>query len=91
MLLRCKDADTLVETLRSFAGYAEKQPPTIVKGEWWQVFVESYDGFVVIRFWGPEVGYPERVPMPADVARKFADWVEFKGQQARYKMQLKFA
>lgn len=90
VLLDCGAAEELVHQLRGRAAKVELGPPTLVT-EIWGATVESYDGFVALRFSPPGVGGIDRVRLTADMARKLADLVEFKAQQARFKMRFVFA
>lgn len=89
-LIDWRDIDRLVETLRARADdaddYLQANPPTIATGIW-DAAIESYDGFVAMRFSPPFVGASSLVPLTPPAARKLADHVEFKGQQAAYKMR----
>jgi hypothetical protein len=87
VLLDCGAAEELVWQLRGRAAKAEKEPPTLCT-EIWGVQVESYDGFVALRFAPPFVGRYDKVRLTADTARRLADLVEFKAQQARWKCRI---
>ena len=86
-----KTGERFVETLRKCADEADEWTglPTICTGVA-NVFIQSHDGQVWLRFTMPTIGNPERVPMPADAARKLADQIEFKLQQAAYRMRFEF-
>ena len=90
VFLKCDEAERLVHQLRGRATLAEKAPQTLCT-EIWGLAVESYDGFVALRFAPPFVGRYDRVRLTADTARKLADLVEFKTQQARFKVRFVFA
>ena len=89
-LLACGDAHGLAAALRHFAAQAEKAAPTLARGERWECKVQSYDGFVALRLFPPHVGAPSRVRLPPAAARALADRVEFKAQQAAYKVTFRF-
>ena len=86
VLLSCADAEKLVEALRVASRQAELGHPSLYRAEPWQCMVESYDGLVALRFSRPA----KRVPLPALVARRLADHIEFKKQQAAYRMRFVF-
>lgn len=90
VLLDCGAAEELVDQLRRRADLAAREPKRL-HTEAWGCRVESYDGFVALRFTPPCVGAIDRVPLSPDAARQLADLVEFKSQQARYKMRFAFA
>lgn len=56
----------------------------------WGVKVESYDGYVAVRFRPPDPGPIRTVPMPPDMAIHMAGLLRFKAQQAAYKMRFEF-
>lgn len=89
-LITCSAAERLVEALRKAAGLLDGLIPPKVLGEAWGCQVESYDGYVAFKFDPPTVGAPKRVPLPALMALKLADLIEFKMQQAKYKMRFAF-
>jgi hypothetical protein len=91
VLLGCGDAERLARGLRAGADRARRAPPELARGERWDARVESYDGFVALRFLPPAVGAPGRVPLTPAAAEKLADLVDFKRQQAAYKMRFVFA
>lgn len=90
VLLTCGQAEDLEQALRRLANVAELAAPELVRGEMWDVKVESYDGCVAVRFVPPFAGNATRVPIPFDVARKLADLVRFKREQAAYRMRFVF-
>lgn len=90
ILLSCSQAGTLCAALCAAANGAELATPEIVKGDAWLVNVESYDGYVAIRFHPPTPGYPARVPIPFAAARQLASRISFKSRQAAHKMRLVF-
>ncbi len=88
VLLYCAAAEELEHALRAAADLAEKELPTPVRGERWGLHVESFDGMVAMRF-DPPLGVTKVwVPMPFKVARRVADMVKFKREQAEHKMRL---
>jgi hypothetical protein len=87
ILLTCGQAEVLENELRQKADLAELATPEIIKGETWDLKVESYDGLVAIRIIPPFGVRTDRVPLPSAAARKLADMVQFKCQQAAYKMR----
>jgi hypothetical protein len=89
VLLPCDVALRLAEAIEAAAKVAETEL-AVSTGSPWGCKVESYDGFVALRFDPPTVGNPETVPLPPDVARKLADLIRFKEQQAEYKMRFVF-
>ena len=89
-LLKCADAEKLVHALRKAAALLEGAIPPKKLGQVWDIFVESYDGFVAMRFTSSLDGVQKRVPMPTAIALKLADQIEFKMQQAKYKMRFTF-
>jgi hypothetical protein len=90
LLLSCGQAEHLSAALRAAAALTEKEPPSLVKGEVWDLKVESYDGKVALRFFPPvnNTAPLGQVPMPPAAARKSADAVDLKRRQAEYKMRL---
>lgn len=86
-----KLADVIIESLREAANVADQQVAKAKLVLSWEAKVESYDGFVALQFVGPEAGVPKRIPMPPDIARKLADLIEWKSQQAAYKMRFEVA
>lgn len=92
--MRWASAEKLVDVLRAAANSADKNALAgdlaVMRGERWSCRVESYDGFVAVRFFSPGPGHPDRVPLTADAARRLADRVEFKKQQAAYRMRFVF-
>ena len=90
VLLTCGEAEKFVEALEQFADTADRGRPTLVRGERWEVGVQSYDGYVAVRFLPPSPGYVDRVPLPPAVARALAERVRFKSQQAAYRMRFEF-
>lgn len=90
ILMTCGEAEKFAAHLEAGANTAERATPEVVKGDHWEIEVQSYDGQVACRFHAPGPGYPERVPLPASIARKLAARVCFKAQQAAYKMRFEF-
>lgn len=90
LLMSCGAAEEFENALRQKASEAERAPPELVKGEVWGARVESYDGYVCVRFTPPLGGNPTKVPLPPAAARRMADLVQFKRQQAAYKMRFEF-
>ena len=90
VLMSCGEAERFAVALEKNAALAELGDPALVRGEPWEAKVESYDGAVAVRFYPPTVGAPERVRMPAAVARAMAARVRFKAQQAAYRMRFVF-
>lgn len=90
VLLSCGEAERLVLEVGSRVPTAESAPPSVYRGEVWDVRVESYDGYVALRFIPPSPGFPDRVPLPPAAARKLCEIVTFKRQQAAYKMRFVF-
>ncbi len=89
-LISCSDALDIAANLDFHAGYAEKEPKSLIKGEVWDVKVESFDGQVGFHFTPPyqKVGNPSIVPMPPNVARSVARLIRDKESWARHKMRL---
>lgn len=87
-LLTCDQAFKIAIALETGATEIEKEPPSVIKGELWACRVESFDGLVAIRIEGPELGSSYKVPLPCSVARKLADIIKFKAQQAEHKMRI---
>ena len=88
-----KIGETLVATLRDRASDAEawrSANRTTICTKMWGLRVESYDGQVFMRFRPPESGLT-RVPLTPEAARTLADKIEFRLQQAAYKMRFEFA
>jgi len=90
VLLSCAAAEEFAQALRRFAATAELETPELIRGETWEIGVQSYDGYVAVRFHPPTPGNPRRVPLPPAVARALADRTMFKAQQAAYRMRLQF-
>ena len=90
VLVSCGEAEKLADALRRGANTAENAKPTLVRGERWEACVESCDGVVGVRFLSPEPGYPQRIPLPPQVARALANRIRFKAQQAAYRMRFVF-
>lgn len=90
VLLTCSNAEKLCYNLRNAAALAELSLPQPPLGQTWGVLVESFDGYVAIRLTPPFVGAPDRMPMTPDAARKLADLIDFKKQQAAYRMRFTF-
>lgn len=91
VLLPCRQAYALAVGLDEAAALAEAEPPALALGESWGVEVESFDGFVALRFDPPFVGAPERVPMTPAAARRVASVIRMKASQAEHKMRLVLA
>lgn len=91
VLLTCAAAFDLTNKIRERAIFAANEPAASYACQHWNVFVESYDGLVALRFTPPEPGPFDHVPMPWAIAEKFADLIEFKAQQAKYKMRFEFS
>lgn len=90
-MLSVSEAYRLVMALRFTAEQASKCPEGARKGEIWNCKVQSYDGFVAIRF--RELLLlkpPTRVHLPVRAALQLADTIEFSAQQATYKMRFEF-
>lgn len=90
VLLPCDVALRLAEALETAADLAEREPPTLIRGERWGCQVESAYGQVCLRFTPPDLGNPERVPLTAAAARKLADVIRFKEEQAEHRLRLNF-
>jgi hypothetical protein len=90
VLLPCDVALRLAEAIDGAAKIAESEPAPLSRGEVWGCKVESYDGFVALRFDPPTVGNPSAVPLTPAAARWLADSIRFKEQQAEYKMRFVF-
>lgn len=88
VLLTCGCAEEFAMALRGAANGAENQETSLLT-EVWGAKVLSFDGFVAIRFFPPIGTTTTRVPMPAGMARKMADAVDFARQQAAYKLRIK--
>lgn len=88
VLLTCGEAENLKHALRSAAVLAERSvDKELYRGEVWNIRVESYDGKVAIRVDPPTIGSVDRVLLPVEVAVRLADLIQFKTQQAAYKMR----
>ncbi len=74
----------MYRALDSAAELAERAPPGLILGETWNVAVTSWDRCVCIRIQAPGVGWRERMPMPAKVARRLAHMVKMKIVEASY-------
>lgn len=83
VLLACDDALKLAEALDRHAVDAERAPPEMNRLRPWGVKVESWDGLVNLRLDPPEVGDPDRVPLPAQIARRLAELIREKSSMAR--------
>lgn len=81
-------AARLAGVLDEQAALAERAPPELVRGEVWEVGTDSYDGRVVLRFTPPGLGHPERVPLPASVARQLAETLRRLAVWAGYRARL---
>ena len=90
ILMTCGEAEKFAFTLELGANSADLAPSEVVKGERWEIEVQSYDGRVACRFHAPGPGYPRCVPLPPAMARRLAARVRFKAQQAAYKMRFEF-
>lgn len=88
LMLSVAEALSFAEALDSCAIDAEKESPSLVRGEQWGAKVESYDGRVAVRFFPPGVGNVDRVPLPPRAARQLAETVRDKASWAEYKMRL---
>ncbi len=84
----CVMAEQVAEALETAAAAAEKEPPSIIRGDKWGCLIKSYDGKVCIRFKPPFPGAPSRVPMRASVARKVADKIRTEASFAQYHLRL---
>lgn len=78
------EAERLEFALRDNADRAEKEQPTLFKGEIWNMRVLSFDRKVVIRVWPPLGVTTAVIPLPIEIARKMADQIRFCIQQAGY-------
>jgi len=87
VLLSCLQADDVANALDENAGRAERELPSLIRGEQWGCKVESYDRQVAIRFQPPLGATTNRVTLPADAARKMAELIRFKESQARHGMR----
>lgn len=87
VLLSCDAARATAASLERAADAAD-MIPTLFRGEMWNCDVESYDGYVAMRFDPPEVGSPSRVPMPPVAARRMAELIRDKESWARHKARL---
>jgi len=90
-LLSCGQAEELAVQLRLKAQSARLNPPRLFRGQPWGAQVQSFDGYVALRFNPPEPGPVKRVPLPAAIAEKLADQLDFTRQQAAFKMRFEFA
>jgi hypothetical protein len=72
VLLDCDQALAMAEALEMMAAAAEVGEKTPLQGKEWGCLVVSYRGFVALRFAPPEVGFPDRVPLPASAALQLA-------------------
>ena len=90
VLLSCSAALDLAGALEQHTAVADLEPKSLVRGEVWDVFVESFDGMVAMRFTPPyqHVGDPKRVPIPPAAARSIAGLIREKESWARHKMRL---
>ena len=87
VLLSPLEAVQFADMLDDRAAWAEQAEPELVKGEQWDCHVRSYGGRVVVRFYSPELGLPERVPMPAGAARQLAEVLRANARAAGYKIR----
>lgn len=88
LTLKPLEAAQLADMLDDRAAVAEQAEPELVRGEQWDVHVRSYGGLVAVRFYSPGLGSPERVPMPAQAARKLAGILRQNAQAAGYKLRI---
>lgn len=87
-LLSCSQSLFLAIALEEAAKETELIPSSIIKGEIWECKVESFDGMVAIRFINPNVGTPDKIPIPSSIAKSLADIIRFKAEQAEHKMRI---
>ncbi len=88
LLLSCAQAEQLAEALISASEFAEQGEPSLVKGERWNIQVESFDGMVAMRITAPAVGYVSRVPVSSRAARSLSELLVEKASWAKHKMRL---
>lgn len=88
VLLPCDAALKLAEALEAAAGLAELEPPTLFHGDKWRCQVESAHGHVCVRFHPPGPGLADRVPFTVVAARKLAEVLRFKADQAEAGLRL---
>jgi hypothetical protein len=88
VLLTPLAADDLAEALEAAADRAARAPAELFRGERWSAHVTSFDRKVALRFTGPDLGLPDRVPMPAAAARALAAKVRENATWAGYGMRL---
>ena len=89
VLLSPLEAVQFADMLDDRAAWAEQAEPELVKGEQWDCHVRSYGGRVVVRFYSPELGLPERVPMPAGAARQLAEVLRANARAAALSFALR--
>lgn len=90
VMMSCAEAERFAHALELAANGAEREPPSLNRGQPWECKIVSYDGMVGIRFYPPHVGAPNRVPLTPEIARVLAGRVTFKMQQAKHKMSFEF-
>lgn len=88
VLLTPLNAARLAGALDDQAAVAERAAPELVLGEVWAIRTDSYDGCVALRFTPPGLGSPDRVPLPAGVARRLAETLRRLAVWAGYKTRL---
>jgi hypothetical protein len=88
VLLTPLAAADLAEALEAAADAAARAPAKLFRGEPWGCHVTSFDRHVALRFVGPDVGLPERVPLPPAAARRLAAKLEENASWAGYGMRL---
>ena len=84
MSLGMIEAEDFAAALERMADSAAVELPSVIRGEQWACQVESFDRKVFVRFYPPSGSTCTRVIMPPAAARKLADEVRFKRQQASY-------
>ena len=92
LLLRVSEALSLSQSLLEVAFEAEQSTESkAFKGEGWGARVESYDGYVALRFRFPPVTLRRTViPLSVSAARSLAEQITFKAQQAEHRARLVF-
>lgn len=88
LLLSPSDAELFADTLERLALLADKVPISVLRGEQWGATVKSFDRKVCVRFYSPDVGLPNRVPLPVGAARALAAEVRSKIVEASYGLSI---
>jgi hypothetical protein len=88
VLLTPLAAADLAEALEAAADLAARAPAELYRGERWACHVTSFDRHVAIRFIAPDIGLPDRVPLPSAAARRLADLLRTNANMAGFGMRI---